>query len=75
MAQNATSYKLFYFNHFGKYMKIRDKYMKKVHFWGKVQILTFFENVIKIAAVTLKIYIESRVRARIERHLKLEHNQ
>ena len=33
----------FYFiNHFGKYIKIRNKYMKKCHFVGKIQILTYF---------------------------------
>jgi hypothetical protein len=42
--------------------------MKKCHFVGKIQILTyFFENVIEIAAVTSKMYIESRVRAQNER--------
>ena len=73
MAQNATIY-IFYFdfiNHFGKYMKIRDKYIRKMSFWGKIQILTFFfENIIKIAVVTSKMYIESRVRAQNKRLLK-----
>jgi hypothetical protein len=31
-----------FINHFGKYIKIRNKYMKKCHFVGKIQILTYF---------------------------------
>ena len=48
-----------FINHFGKYMKIRNRYMKKCHFGGKIQIMMFFENVIKIAGESLKVLTES----------------
>ena len=49
-------------------MKIRGKYINKCNLGGKIQVLMYsFENVIKIAAVTSKMYIESRVRTKNER--------
>ena len=53
----------------------RSKVLKKWLFWVKIQFFTIFlKNLTKMSTVTLKMYLQSRVRAQNERLFTLYQN-